>query len=243
MGRDVAAVMHGIVTEQTDENVRRIALDRPEKLNALDATTLRNLAAVVADADEQVLVVEGEGRAFCAGADLDEAGDEGEDVDAYQDVTRAVRRHPGVVVGKLHGHVVGGGLELTLGFDLRYAAEDTTFRLPEVTLGAVVTNGATKLLPLVVGDGFAREMVLTGRPVDAEEALERGLVAAVHPEDELDDAVADVARQVADNPTVGVVLNKRGLNRAFAVESVLAVERDLHSEHEARGADVDTALD
>jgi len=111
-----------------------------------------------------------------------------------------VRRHPGVVVGKLHGHVVGGGLELALAFDLRYAAADTTFQLPEVTLGAVVSNGATRLLPLVVGDGFAREMVLTGRPVDAEEALDHGLVAAVHSAEELDDAVAGVARRIADNP-------------------------------------------
>lgn len=235
--------MHGIVTERTTDGVRRIALDRPEKLNALDATTLRNLADAVAAADERVLVVEGRGRAFSAGADLDEADDEGEDIDAYQDVTRAVRRHPGAVVGKLHGHVVGGGLELALAFDLRYAAVDTTFQLPEATIGAVVSNGATRLLPLVVGDGFAREMVLTGRPVDAAEALEHGLVAAVHRDEELDDAVADVARRIADNPAVGVALNKRGLNRAFPAESALEVERDLHLEQDARGAGVDTTLD
>ncbi|AHG02988.1 enoyl-CoA hydratase [Halobacterium sp. DL1] len=235
--------MHGITTNRTDGGVRTIALDRPEKLNALDTATLRNLASTVADADEQVVVVEGRGRAFCAGADLEEAGEDGEDIDAYQDVTRVVRRHPGVVVGKLHGHVVGGGLELALAFDLRYAAADTTFQLPEVTLGAVVSNGATRLLPLVVGDGFAREMVLTGRPVDAEEALDHGLVAAVHSAEELDDAVAGVARRIADNPAVGVALNKRGLNRAFPVGDTLAVERDLHREHEARGASVDTSLD
>ncbi|WP_232700754.1 enoyl-CoA hydratase/isomerase family protein [Halobacterium wangiae] len=235
--------MRGITTDRTDDGVRTIALDRPEKLNALDAATLRNLASAVADADEQVVVVEGRGRAFCAGADLEEAGEEGEDIDAYQDVTRAVRRHSGVVVGKLHGHVIGGGLELALAFDLRYAAADTTFQFPEVTLGAVVSNGATRLLPLVVGDGFAREMVLTGRPVDAEEALDHGLVAAVHSAEDLDEAVADVARRIADNPAVGVALNKRGLNRAFPVENALAVERDLHREHEARGASVDTSLD
>jgi len=186
------------------------------KLNALDTATLRNLASTVADADEQVVVVE-EGRAFCAGADLEEAGEDGEDIDAYQDVTRVVRRHPGVVVRKLHGHVVGGGLELALAFDLRYAAAGHDVPAPggHPRRGGVERRDAA-LLPLVVGDRFAREMVLTGRPVDAEEALDHGLVAAVHSAEELDDAVG---RRPADcrQPAVGVALNKRGLNRAFPV--------------------------
>lgn len=235
--------MHGITTEAGTENIRRIVLDRPEKLNALDAGMLWNLAASISEATEQVLVIEGRGRAFCAGADLDEAAEDGEDIDAYQAVTRAVRRHPGVVVGKLHGHVIGGGLELTLAFDLRYAATDTTFRLPEATIGAVVSNGATRLLPQIVGGGVARELIFTGREMAAEEALTCGLVAEIHPLEELDDAVREVARRIAENPAVGLELNKRGLNRADGVEAALSVERDLHVEHARRGANVETSFE
>ena len=231
--------MHGITTEAITGNICRITLDRPEKLNALDVGTLRNLAAAVADAEEQVLIVEGHGRSFCAGADLDEAATEGEDIDAYQNLTRTLYRHPGAVVGKLHGHVIGGGLELTLAFDLRYAATETTFRLPEATIGAVVSNGTTRLLPLVVGDGFAREMIFTGREVNAPEALERGLVAGVYPREELDNAVMTIARRIAESPAIGVELNKRGLNRANGFEAALAIERDLHLEHASRGETID----
>jgi enoyl-CoA hydratase/carnithine racemase len=215
--------------------IRTIRLDRPEKLNALNRALLADLADALRDAgadDRWVVVVEGAGDAFCAGADLDESAEEGEEIDLYQDVTRTARRFDGLVVGKLHGYAIGGGLELALSFDLRYAAEGTIFRLPEVELGFPVSNGASRLLPALVGDGLAREMVLDGRELSAAEAFDAGLVSEVYPPDWLDEAVAGTVATLAELPARGVALNKRALNRALPVEDALEFERLVH-EHES----------
>lgn len=211
------------VTDETDE-IRRLTLDRPDSLNALNRELLSRLAEEIADADEyRVLVIEGAGDSFTAGADLDEEEGAG---DLFQDITRAVRSFDGIVVGKLHGWVIGGGFEWTLSFDLRYAHADTTFKLPESEIGVTVTNASTLLLPLYVGAGTARELVYTSREMPAEEAERYGLLAGVYDDaDELEAAVVATARDlVANKSETALRLNKHALNHAFPVEEVLKRE-------------------
>ncbi|MFC6989694.1 enoyl-CoA hydratase/isomerase family protein [Haloplanus sp. GCM10025708] len=222
--------MAHLETRHGDDGVRRLVLNRPDRHNALTTDLLADFADAVRDADGdcRVLVVEGAGESFSSGADVDE--DSGvERIDNFQDATRAVRAFSGVVIGKLHGYVVGGGFELALSFDLRYAAHGTTFRLPETELGVTPTNASTRLLPLVVGDGRARELLFTRRDLSATEAEDVGLVAAACDPDELDETVRAAATDIVANTSPdGVELTKEALERAFPVEEVLETESLLN---------------
>lgn len=223
--------------ERITDDIVRLTLNRPEKLNALNRELLVEIKKTVHDLDEAgvpVIVFEGEGRAFTSGADLDE--DE-ERIELFQDITWAVRKFDGIVIGKLHGWVVGGGFEFTLSFDLRYAAPDATFKMTETEIGVVVSNGSTLLLPLTVGPGIAREMIYTGREVGADEAADIGLVSGVYEGEELEEKVREVATDLVENKDrTALRLNKEGLNNAIPIERVLEHEamlsRLVHSDYE-----------
>lgn len=216
-----------VLESEVSGEVLRLTLDRPEKRNALNVDLLSALVDTLeaASGAYPVVVVEGAGEAFTAGADLDEASVGTERIGLFQDVTRAARDFDGVVVGKLHGYAVGGGFELTLAFDLRYAAQGTTFRLSETEIGVTVSNATTSLLPLLVGGGRARELVFTRREVAASEAASLGLVTDVVPEDALEERVSDVAADVVENTDPAAVrANKELLNAAYPVDAALARE-------------------
>lgn len=217
-------------TVETEEIVR-LQLNRPESLNALSKALLRDIAGAVREANEEgrrVIVFEGAGDAFTSGADLKEADEEDEEVELFQDMTRAVREFEGIVIGKLHGYAIGGGFEWTLSFDLRYAAPDAVFRLTESEIGLVVSNASTVLLPLTVGQGVARELVYTGREVHAEEAADLGIVAGVYEHDELEEKVMAVARDIVENKSPhALALNKQAFNDGFPIEAAMEHERLL----------------
>jgi enoyl-CoA hydratase/carnithine racemase len=218
-----------LVTTDLSSNVRQLRLNQPNKLNALDKDLLRTIAKEIrAAADYQVLIITGTGDAFTAGADLDEAQTEGEDAELFQELTRVTRDFEGLVIGKLHGWVVGGGFEWTLSFDLRYAAEDTTFKMTESEVGLPISNASTLYLPLMIGAGRARELVYTSRELPAEEAKEIGLVNDTFPSDTIDEEVLAIAEDVVENKSsLALRLNKQGLNQAFPVERILSYESVL----------------
>lgn len=200
-------------------------VDRPGSLNALDTEMLSDLIDVIAQADGErsVLIVDGAGDAFCSGADINEPDPK---ADLLQELTRSTLLFDGLVLGALHGWVIGGGFEWTLSFDLRYGEPDTTFKLPESEIGFTITNGSTLLLPLTVGMGHAKELVYTGRAVSADEATRLGLLTDVVPADDLHDHVESVAASlVNDHSSAALRLNKRGLNAAFPISETLERER------------------
>lgn len=216
-----------VLERSVDGEILRLTLNRPDKLNALNVELLSALVDTLNETSGEypVVIIEGAGEAFTGGADLDEASDGTERIGLFQDVTRAVRAHEGIVIGKLHGYAVGGGFEMTLAFDLRYAREGTTFLLTESEIGVTVSNASTRLLPLMVGDGTAREIIFTGRPIEASEADELGLISGVYPEEELETTVIDVARDIVENKSEAALkYNKDLLNHAFPVESDLDYE-------------------
>lgn len=216
-----------VLKREADGGVLRLTLNRPEKLNALNAELLSALVEALRETSGEytVVIIEGAGDAFTGGADLDETSPGTERIGLFQDVTRAVRAFDGIVIGKLHGYAVGGGFETTLSFDLRYTQERTTFLLTESEIDVTISNASTRRLPLMIGDGRAREIVFTGRPIRADEAAELGLASGVYPEDELEEAVDEVAADIVENKSAPALrYNKDLLNHAYPVEATLDYE-------------------
>jgi enoyl-CoA hydratase len=219
------------------DGVAFVTLDRPDALNALNGETLLELGMafdlVEADAEVRALVVHGAGRGFCAGADLagfaelDDVFAGREASLAGQDVMNSLAALPIPTVAALHGFAVGGGLELALACDLRVAAPGTRLGLPETTRGLIPGYGGTQRLPRLIGEARALDMILTGRLVDAEEALRFGLVARL-----ADDPVAaaeELARGMLRSAPVALGLAKEAVVRGLdgTLPQGLEVEADL----------------
>ncbi len=230
-----------VLTDDPAPGIRRIRLNRPDRLNAINPALLEDLvaalAAAAADADVRAILLAGEGRAFCAGDDLKEfeeqaTGDETA-IRAYieriQDVTRAIVGGDTPVVGEIHGWAVGGGLEWVINCDLAVAAEGTRFFFPEVKWGMFVTGGVTALLPRLVGLAKARELILFGERFDATQAKQWGLLHDVVPGERLEETALTLARRIADLPPGPVADLKRCLLKAPGaddLESALALETE-----------------
>ena len=176
----------------------RIFLNRPQKVNALDSAMLERLAGALeeagADDTVRVVVLGGRGKAFCGGADVNElasldATTARSFITLIHRACDAARKAPVPVVARLHGAVIGAGLELAAACDLRIAARGTRFAMPEVRLGIPSVVEAA-LLPRLIGSGRAAWLVLTGEAIDAERAYEWGLVEALCDETELDHHIA-----------------------------------------------------
>src|SRR3954467_4833382 len=185
-----------MVEFQREGGVAGFFLNRPQKVNALDSATLDALAAALQKVDEgiHVVVLGGHGKAFCAGADVNELRSldpptAREFIGRVHRACDAVRKLPMPVVARLHGAVIGAGLELAAACDLRVAATGTRFAMPEVRLGIPSVVEAA-LLPRLMGSGRAAWLVLTGEPIDAERAREWGLVESVA--DDVDRALSQV---------------------------------------------------
>lgn len=167
--------------------IARITLDRPP-VNVLTIAMLEELAAAVADAtarpETKLLLLDGEGKAFCAGVDVkDHTGDRVEAmIETFARAIRALRDAPVPVVAAVHGAALGGGCELALACDIVLAADDAKLGQPEIRLG-VFPPAAAALLPRLVGRQRALDLLLTGRTILADEALRLGLVAQVFPRD------------------------------------------------------------
>src|SRR5438067_4872733 len=184
--------------------VARIFLNRPQKVNALDSAMLERLASALeeAGADEtlHVVVLGGRGKAFCGGADINELASL-DATTARSFITRihracdAARKAPVPVVARLHGAVIGAGLELAAACDLRIAARGTRFAMPEVRLGIPSVVEAA-LLPRLIGSGRAAWLVLTGEAIDAERAYAWGLVEELCAADELDPAIGRLVQSL-----------------------------------------------
>jgi enoyl-CoA hydratase/carnithine racemase len=221
--------------------VRRIVLDRPAKLNALDELTRQQLQAAVDDVAEsdcvRVVVLSGAGRAFSAGIDLADRppvpdGPLGarRAVGRWQRLLDDVERLPQATVARVQGHVVGGGALLAAACDLRVAADDVSIRIPEVALGLPLTWAGLPRLVREVGLPRTRDLVMTGRPVGGEEALAWGLVTRLVPVDQLDAAVEDLTATLVAQPTVALartVDGLRALGRAVSAPDVAWADSDL----------------
>lgn len=208
-------VPSGRTRTETQPKVRTITFDRPEARNALTVEGLEALETAVDDADEPVVYLQGNGPAFCAGADLEAVADldgDPERADAFarlgQRVARTIADSPAVVVAGIDGPARGGGLEVALACDVRVGTPDSTYGEPGVRFGLFGAWGGTVRLPRIVGEGHALELGLTGRTVDAEEALRMGLISRIDAEPRsvaaaiatnADDALGTLKRRLRDD--------------------------------------------
>jgi enoyl-CoA hydratase len=227
--------MGEFVRIERDGAVATIRLDRPPA-NALAREVSLELSTAAKDvtADEGVraVVVWGGERIFAAGADIKamvEYGPEevASDVGALEQACRDVEAIPTITIAAINGYALGGGCELALSCDFRYAAQDARIGLPEVQLGIIPGSGGTQRLPRLVGLAKARDLVYTGRHLEAAEALEIGLVDRVVPEDVFALASEQAAR-FAKGPTRAYAAAKRALAASDGpVEQGLEVEREV----------------
>ena len=221
-------------------SVAHISLDRPNVLNAYNVQMRDDfseaLAAVADDPDVNALLITGEGRAFCAGADLTEFGTAPSLVTARRvrwdrDVWGQLLNLEKPTVAAVHGFCIGSGLEIALLCDLRLAAEDTVFAMPEVQLGMIPAAGGTQTLPRHAGSSRALDLLFTGRRFGAEEALEMGLVTRLCAEDQLRDKGKRLASQLAESEPEAAARLKRALregadlplNQALELEARLVI--------------------
>jgi len=207
--------------------IGRITLNHPEKSNPITKEILSLLieAFELSRKNEDMCVIySAKGKNFTFGADLkygydlltnkEKASDAVDYLWSWQDLTVAMMGHPGIIITGYHGWVVGGGFEHTLACDLRIAAEDTRIMLPELDLGLFYSNASTRLLPQIIGATRAKELMLTGRDIDAAEAFRIGLVNQVCKIEELDDLLNSYAAKIAAKDKQSLFMAKQQINEA-----------------------------
>jgi enoyl-CoA hydratase/carnithine racemase len=218
---------HDVLLELNEE-IAMVTLNRPDARNAFNRGILEGLyeAAehILSEPLVRVVIVTGAGdQAFCAGIDLKMIA-AGEDlsggvkrhdrfglIQVYRDCFTAYEKLPVPVIAAVNGFCLGAGMELAIGCDIRLADETAVFSIPEVQLGIIPDGGGTQRLPKIVGVGKAKELIYTGRRIDAREALRIGLVEHVYPKAELMNEARKMAQEIADNgaPVIGC---KRAIN-------------------------------
>ncbi|MDY6790462.1 MAG: enoyl-CoA hydratase-related protein [Thermodesulfobacteriota bacterium] len=218
------------------DNIGWIALNRPEVLNAKNEILRRELstAADMAGRDDEVhvIVITGTGeKAFCAGADIN-MFTEWNTADAIASIKSEKREVQNVrelikpVIAMVNGLALGGGCELALACDIIVASEKARFGLPEVSVGVIPGGGGTQVLPRLVGEKKAKELILTGDLISAEEALSLGMINKVVSHDQLRDAVEKIARKIRAKSPVILELAKIAVNKSLDTPLSAGVESE-----------------
>ena len=208
------------VEHDSERGVATITLDVPGKFNRVSMAARDELRGVFEklDRDDTVrfVILAGAGEAFTAGGDIPGFLERSAwDVSRLADNVAAPERCTKIVVASLHGYCFGVGLELALACDFRIAADDLQLAFPEVTIGMIPGSGGTQRLARLVGLGRAKDLVMRGRRVGAEEALALGLVTEVVPADALDGAVARLLEELSGRSPLALAMAKRVLNQAY----------------------------
>lgn len=223
------------VLKETKDGVLLVTLNRVDKRNALTFEFLEALSRAVQSADDdpavRAVVVSANGPVFSAGIDvmslatgLASAGDTNPGrwlrrfAESLQHALHVIEQTEVPVIGALHGKVLGLGLELALAFDLRVGSADVQLGLPEARLGLVSDVGGTTRLAKLVGPGRAKDMLMTARNLDADEAMSWGLINRVTPEGEVLDGALKLAAEIAANAPLAVGLAKAIVNHGDGVD-------------------------
>ncbi len=215
--------MNSVLFEKRDK-IGQIIINRPESLNALNSSVLIALNEVLAEIEQdeelRVVIITGSGRSFVAGADIKE-------MQAYDSLEARKYAELGLstmqrvedlkipVIASVNGFALGGGCELALACEIRYASDKAKFGQPEVGLGITPGFGGTQRLPRLVGLANAKELIYTGKVIDAQEALRIGLVNKVFSAETLEEETMKLAQDIAKQSTTAVRYAKVSINRGF----------------------------
>ena len=226
------------VTLSRENRMGIIKINNPIALNALNSQIISELDIVFSEAANDpnllVLIISGEGRAFVAGADIQEMASlnasEGEAFGKRgSDLFRKIETAEKPVIAAVNGFALGGGCELAIACDIRIAADNAKFGQPEVGLGITPGFGATVRMANLLGAAKAKELIFTGRVIDASEALSIGLVNKVVPAAELMNSTVEMANMIISKAPIAVRLSKKAINHAvdFPTDDSLTFEAKL----------------
>lgn len=236
--------MSDVVKVEVADRVATVSLNRPDKLNAVSQEVFVGLEEagnqVAEDPEVRAVLIRGEGRSFCAGLDLSSLqglGGGGNGASGNGGVTRDPQAGWRIwqqmdkpVVAAVQGHALGAGFQLALAADIRFAAENASMSVFEITYGLVPDLGGTQLLPLIVGPALAKELIWTARRISADEALAMGIVNRVVPLDQLEDEARAFALDLAARPPLPIGFTKRLVEQAGKV----SLEEGMRGEIEAQ---------
>jgi enoyl-CoA hydratase/carnithine racemase len=225
--------MPDLVLTRAEPPVAALTLNRPEKRNALSAevfAALGEAVAVLARPGIRAAVVAGEGPVFCAGIDVSALAGSGiapdmQAVARLQQPFLDLERSPVPTVCAIQGAALGAGLELALACDLRICAEDAVFALPEIEFGIVCDLGGIHRAVRDLGPARARDLVLTGRRIDAAQALQTGLVSRVVPPGEVLAAAHQLATELAEKSPRAIAADRRLLDEALLLDAEGSLRR------------------
>ena len=226
-----------VLLDRRADGVAVVTLNNP-KVNALSQALLAELREVALELTANpagAVVITGGERIFAAGADISEFGgvDEGARITrGFHEALDAVAAIPRFVIGAVSGYALGGGCELALACDYRIGGEKAVFGQPEILLGIIPGGGGTQRLPRLVGPSRAKEMMITGRQVKAEEALRIGLLDEVVAQEQLHERAFALAAEVARGALQAQALTKAAVDRGLDVSLAdgLLVERQLFAD-------------
>lgn len=220
-------------------DIGTITLNKPEQRNTLDLITNNKLIEAFkqsAENDDICVIYAANGKHFTVGADLkygynlltnpEKLPEAIEFLESWQILTRTMYTHPGIIIVGYHGWVIGGGFEHTLASDLRIAATDTRIMLPEVGVGLFFSNASTKILPRIIGEGRAKELMLLGKEISAEQALNIGLVNEICKPESLKRILKKTANSIVQKDHLAIRLTKQFINenQDIDIEGVLGRE-------------------
>lgn len=214
--------------------VATIELYRPQKKNSLNGEMRRELEEYLKelahDRNTRVAIVTGGEEIFCAGADISEIQESASAEEAYQHAREfqllfdQIEGLPQPAIAAVSGYALGGGCELALACDFRIASQTAKFGLPEIKIGAFPGGGGTQRLPRLIGASKAKEMIFTGDPIGAEEALSLGLVMKVVPKEKLTEEAQAFAVKLTALPRLALQASKAAINKGLEIDLASGLE-------------------
>jgi enoyl-CoA hydratase/carnithine racemase len=229
--------MSDVVSVTDEEHLRIVTITRPDAMNAMNRAVLEELMAafdgIEVGGDVRAAVITGEGeKAFCAGVDLtdmplspdQDLADYSEGLGLFQGAVRSIRTADVPVVAAVNGYALGAGCDLSLAADFRIAGENATFAETFVDVGFIPGDGGAYLLPRLIGEANARELIYSGRHVGPDEAVDLGMARESVDQEEVLDAAKEYARDLATGPTVAHHHAKQLVNESFEVDLETAFE-------------------
>ena len=228
---------YGFLKIERNDGITVMKISAPKSLNALNSTILKEIDDFVGhlDATTRVLIITGDGeKSFVAGADISEMAhlDEPQGYEFGRlgaQVFRRIETLPIPVIAAVNGFALGGGCELAMSCDIRIASSKAKFGQPEVGLGIIPGFSGTYRLPKLIGQGYAKEMIYTGKVIRSDEALRIGLVNAVYEPEELMDKAMEMAQMMLKNAPVAIRLAKQSINEGYDLDAdgAIALENKL----------------
>jgi enoyl-CoA hydratase len=223
-------VAYETIKYEKENGIGIITLNRPERRNALNITLVREMTKLLdqmaTDEDLKVVIITGGEEWFGAGADLREVT--GASVLSFLEeirtLFRKIENFDRPVIAAINGFCLAGGCEMAISCDLRVAAENATFGLPEIRFGALAIGGATQRLPRLIGIGKAKEMHYTGDPIDAQEAYRIGLINRLVPPESVMDEARKLANTLAQRSPIALKMAKFLINAGMRADLDTAME-------------------